>query len=73
MRDFIALSDDPAALVDRLATLMCAGPLRDDIRQIVIDHISTIDYTLHPDVTELERVCGAITMIAASPDFLVER
>ena len=73
MGEFTALSDDPEALVDRLAIQMCARPLRDDVRRTVIDTISGIDIGDQPDVTELERVCGAITMIAASPDFLVEK
>lgn len=73
MSDFTALADDPETLVERLQILMCARPLRPEIRTIVVDTISAIRFAGRPDVTALERVCGAITMIAASPDFLVER
>lgn len=63
------LASDPDALLNHLDTLLMSGNLSTDFRAILYDHISGL-----PDTDDglSQRVRDAITIIMASPDYLVQ-
>lgn len=64
----LALAGDPAALVDRLNTLLFAGGLSPELAAIARDLVSEI-----PPGESLRRVQAAITLLVISPEFVVQK
>ncbi len=76
----LALVADPTALVNRLNLVMCAGQLSAATKALMV---SALNATALPtptannaaDVTnkKLDRVCAALFMVLASPEYLVQK
>jgi uncharacterized protein (DUF1800 family) len=64
----LALAGDPAALVDRLNTLLFAGGLSPELAAIARDLASEI-----PPGEPLRRVQAVITLLVISPEFVVQK
>ena len=71
LADERALADDPEALLDRLNLLLLSGSMDEGLRAILVDHLEGIPGTT--DAGRSARVRDAITLIMASPDYLVQR
>ena len=66
----IALADDIDALLDHLDILMMSGGMSDSLRSILSTHLATIN----PDESGLKtRVLDAVSLITASPEYLVQK
>jgi uncharacterized protein (DUF1800 family) len=61
-------ASDPAALVDHLNTVLMAGTMSSNMRNIVINAVSQI-----PANNPLERVRTAIYLIVNSPEFAIDK
>lgn len=68
----IALAGDPAALVARLNVLLCAGRLNPATAEAITSNVAAITDG-NADRQNTERVIGAMVMVAATTDFLIER
>ncbi len=68
----IAMANDPVGLVARLNLLMCAGALTAANADAIAQNVGAITDN-NSDRQNLERVIGAMVMIAATTDFLIER
>ena len=68
----LAMADDPAGLVARLNVLLCAGALNPATSDAIVSNVAAItDGDANRQATE--RVIGAMVMVAATTDFLIER
>ena len=73
LADERALADDPDALLDHLDTLLLSNSLSDELRLILIDHLNNIPVSASdPESGRSIRVRDAISLIMASPDYLVQ-
>jgi len=65
----IALAGEPSALLDRLNELLVSGSMKPGLRAILLEHLEAM-----PDSPDgrLARVRDAISLIMASPDYLVQ-
>ncbi|MHA7873286.1 MAG: DUF1800 family protein, partial [Hyphococcus sp.] len=71
-----ALADNPAALVDRLDSLLTYNSMSGETRSLIIDTLENIPltYDFDPDYDgALLRVQTAVLMAMTSPDYLVQR
>jgi uncharacterized protein (DUF1800 family) len=67
----LALANDPAALVNRLNLLLCAGQLSVTTQATVRDAITTISAT--DNAGALNRVQAAVLLTMASPEYLIQK
>ncbi len=65
----LALADDPNALLDHLDTLLMAGSMSEPLRTTLLNHLSQLPD--NPSGHSL-RVRDAVTLIMASPDYLIQ-
>lgn len=78
--DELALVADPTALVNRLSLVMCAGQLSAATKALMV---SALAATALPTPTasnaqqvtdrKLDRVCAALFMVLASPEYLIQK
>ncbi len=64
-----ALAGDPDALLDHLDILLLAGSMTDELRTALLGHLNSLPDT---DNGRSQRVRDAITLIVASPDYLIQ-
>ena len=70
----LALVLDTTALVNRLDLLMCAGQLSAATRTLMINALNATPLTAaSPASAKLDRVCGAVLMVLASTEYLVQK
>ena len=70
----LALVLDTTALVNRLNLLMCAGQLSAATRTLMINALNATTVTASSSANaRLDRVCGAVLMVLASPEYLVQK
>ena len=70
----LALVLDATALVNRLNLLMCAGQLSAGTRTLMINALNATSVTAASSASaKLDRVCGAVLMVLASPEYLVQK
>ena len=70
----LQLVNDPAALVDHLALLLCAGQLLPANRQLIVGTLQAnpLDPD-NPDESRRNRIGAAIFMIMSSADYLIQK
>jgi len=66
----IELAANPQRLLDRLNLLLLSGQMSSGLRNILIDHMATL--SADPDGRS-QRVRDCITLIMASPEYLVQK
>jgi len=66
----IELAANPQRLLDRLNLLLLSGQMSSGLRNILIDHMATL--SADPDGRS-QRVRDGITLIMASPEYLVQK
>ncbi len=73
----IALADDPAALVERVNLLLMSGQMTDALRAQVVAAVTNRAYTgsnqTSIDNMRRDRVCIAVFLALASPDYLTQK
>ena len=70
----LALVGNPIALVNRLNLLLCAGQLSSPTQALIINAISTPALSATAtDAQKLDRVAGAILLVMASSDYLIQK
>ena len=70
----LALVLDATALVNRLNLLLCAGQLSDSTRTLMTRALNATPLTAASSASaRLDRVCGAVLMVMASPEYLVQK
>lgn len=70
----LALVLDTTALVNRLNLLLCAGQLSAATRSLMINALNATPVTATSTAaTKLDRVCAAVLMVLASPEYLVQK
>ncbi len=76
----IALAAEPAALVDRVSLLLMSGQMRAPMRNQIIAAVGdraipapTSTNQAAVDKAKLDRVCIAILLTMASPDYLIQK
>ena len=70
----LALAADAAALVKRLALLLCAGQLSAANQMLIINALNATPVTAaSPDSVKRDRVGAAVLMVMASSDYLVQK
>ncbi|OYZ83489.1 MAG: hypothetical protein B7X59_08575 [Polaromonas sp. 39-63-203] len=70
----LALVLDTTALVNRLNLLLCAGQLSAATRTLMINALNATSVTATSTAaTKLDRVCAAVLMVLASPEYLVQK
>jgi uncharacterized protein (DUF1800 family) len=67
----LALVNDPAVLMARLNLLMCAGQLSSATVSTIQTAITTISTSTAAN--QLNRVCAAILLVMASPEYLIQK
>lgn len=65
-----ALAVDPEALIDRLDLLLMSGQMSSDMRVVLINHMNSLPAD---EVGRSLRVRDGITLIMASPQYLVQK
>lgn len=63
-----ALAADPVALVNHLDLLLLAGQMSFELREVLLDHLQRV-----PAADGTQRAVEAIFLIAASPEFAVQK
>jgi uncharacterized protein (DUF1800 family) len=66
--DELALADNPAALVDKVAQKLLGGQISPALRQVAIDQVGRVAATSRPN-----RVAEALYLVVTSPEFAVSR
>jgi len=66
----LALADEPEALIDHLDVLLMAGNMSAELRTLLTDHVDALPDT---SIGRSERVRDAVTLIMASPDYLIQQ
>jgi uncharacterized protein (DUF1800 family) len=66
--DEAALANTPSVLLDRLNLLLMAGQMTPQTRQIIIDAINEV-----PETEPSRRVHMAVSLMMASPEFIVQK
>jgi uncharacterized protein (DUF1800 family) len=73
----IALADDPAALVERANLLLMSGQMTDALRAQIVAAVASRSYTgtnqTSIDNMRRDRVCIAVFLTMASPDYLTQK
>ena len=70
----LALAADAAALVKRLALLLCAGQLSAANQMLIINALNATPVTAaSPDSAKRDRIGAAVLMVMASSDYLVQK
>ena len=70
----LALAPDAAALVKRLALMLCAGQLSSANQKLIIDALNaTPVMASSPDSAKRDRVGAAVLMVMASSDYLIQK
>jgi uncharacterized protein (DUF1800 family) len=67
----LALVNDPAGLMSRLNLLLCAGQLSSATLGTIQTAITTI--SISTPANQLNRVCAAIFLVMASPEYLIQK
>ncbi len=67
----LALAANATALVDRIDLLLCAGQLKDDTRNAIVNAVTSI--AASNDSGKTNRVITAVMLVMASPDYLVQK
>ena len=70
--DLLALASDPVALVGEVGSRLCPEGLSPSTASSLVESIAAVQHRA-ADVRDHERVMGAVVLIAASTDFLIER
>lgn len=70
-RTELTLAGDPAALVQRLDLLLTAGQLRSATRTLIEEAVASIP--ARTDAERQRRVWAAVTLVMASPEFVVQK
>lgn len=70
-RTELSLAHDPAALVRRLDLLLTAGQLRSGTRTLIEEALASMP--IATDTDRQRRVWAAVTLVMASPDFVVQK
>ena len=70
----LALVLDTSALVNRLNLLLCAGQLGSATRTLMINALNaTLVTASSTAASKLDRVCAAVLLVLASPEYLVQK
>ncbi len=73
----IALADDPAALVERVNLLLMSGQMTDALRAQIVAAVTNRAYSgtnqTSIDSMRRDRVCIAVFLALASPDYLTQK
>jgi uncharacterized protein (DUF1800 family) len=70
----LALVLDPAALVQRLNTLLCAGQLSSSTQTLIVTALNATAVTAaSSDVIKRNRICAAVLMLMASAEYLIQK
>jgi uncharacterized protein (DUF1800 family) len=70
----LALVADAAALVRRLSLILCAGQLSSATQTIIVTALNGTPLTATATAAQkLDRVVGAVLMVIASPEYLVQK
>ena len=70
----LALAADAAALVKRLALLLCAGQLSAANQMLIINALNATPVTAaSPDSAKRDRIGAAVLMVMASSDYLIQK
>ncbi|MBI5260111.1 MAG: DUF1800 domain-containing protein [Burkholderiales bacterium] len=67
----LTLAADPAALVDRLNLLLCAGQLGAATRSLIVSTVSGMAATSSTD--KANRVYAAVMLVMSCPEYLIQR
>jgi len=70
IRAEVAMAGDPEALVDRLDLLLMSGQMSAGMRTVLINHMNNMPAD---ETGRSQRVRDAITLIMASPQYLVQK
>jgi hypothetical protein len=65
-----------AGLVDSLNTLLCAGQLSDNAKNLIVNYVantSRFPYTTPTQSQMRDRVRAVVHLMASSPDFIIQR
>lgn len=65
-----ALASDPNAVLDRLDLLLLSGQMSSGLREILLEHMATLG---NDENGRSQRVRDGITLIMASPEYLVQK
>ncbi len=71
-----ALADTPAALIDRMNTLLLAGQLPARLHTLLAEYVATYPATspnIDPNANRMTRVGEALNMISLSPEFSIQK
>jgi uncharacterized protein (DUF1800 family) len=70
----LALVADAGALVRRISLILCAGQLSSATQSIIVTALNGTPLTATAtDAQKLDRVVGAVLMVMASPEYLVQK
>ena len=75
----LALAGDAAALINWLNLILCAGQLSSATQTIIINALNAtplLPGTATPDAiknAKIDRVCAAVLLIMASPEYLIQK
>ena len=73
----IALAGDPATLVERINLLLMSGQMTDALRAQIVAAVANRTYTgsvqTNIDAMRRDRVCIAVFLALASPDYLTQK
>jgi hypothetical protein len=69
LSDFLPNARNPAALVDQLNTLVCAGGMSGGLRTLVLNTLQSLPSA----ATDAERVRTAMHLVLMSPDAATQR
>ena len=70
----LALVLDPPALVRRLSLILCAGQLTAATQTLIVNALNATTLTASSSASaKLDRVCGAVLLVLASADYLIQK
>jgi hypothetical protein len=65
---------DPAALVRRLNLLLCAGQLSASTQTVIVNALLGVTVNANSSATlKRQRVCAAVLMVMACPEYLIQK
>jgi hypothetical protein len=70
----LAIVTDSQALINRLNKLLCAGQLSAATQTLMVNALNATTVTAaSSDTVKRNRVCGAVLMVLASAEYLVQK
>ncbi len=66
----LALAENPQALLDHLDLLLMSGAMSNELNDLLLEHISSLP---NDEEGHIARVQNAISLMVASPEYLVQR